>query len=268
VPAKIKLVIFDWAGTTVDFGSCAPAFSFLQAFAEFGVDVTLAEARAPMGLHKKDHLREMLKAEPLAAKWQLARGTAWTEADIDALYARVTPLQTAAAAERGTLCPGVRECVTELRRRGVRIGATTGYFRAAAEAVYAAGAAQGYTPDAMCCADDVSAGRPAPWMIYRILEATNSYPPTTVVKVGDTLIDIHDGVNAGVWSVGVVDSSNLMGLTLEEFAALSDEEKDACRATIREQYFDAGADGVIDTLDELPGLIDELEKLLEDREEN
>jgi ABC-type sugar transport system ATPase subunit len=102
--------------------------------------------------------------------------------------------------------------------------------------------------------DDVPAGRPEPWMIFRVMEALRVYPPSSVVKVGDTLVDIEDGLNAGVWSVGVVDSSNLMGLTGEEFRALSDSERDERRAKVREAYRAAGAHAAVDTLAELPSL--------------
>jgi phosphonoacetaldehyde hydrolase len=49
----IRLVVFDWAGTVIDFGCCAPVAAFRDAFAKLGVPVSVAEARAPMGLHKK-----------------------------------------------------------------------------------------------------------------------------------------------------------------------------------------------------------------------
>ena len=73
-PLTIQLVVFDWAGTTIDFGCMAPAGAFVAAFAANGVDVTLAEARGPMGLHKKDHIRAMLCTASVGAKWRAAVG--------------------------------------------------------------------------------------------------------------------------------------------------------------------------------------------------
>lgn len=252
--ANVKLVILDWAGTAVDFGSCAPAGAFVEAFADAGVTVSVAEARAPMGLHKKDHLREMLRQPSLAYRWYATIGRHWSERDIEYLYSLVTPMQVKAAAERAEPVPGLLEAVAALRAKGIIIGASTGYFREAAEAVAKGAAAYGYVPDFNVCADDVPAGRPEPWMIFRVMEALRVYPPSSVVKVGDTLVDIEDGLNAGVWSVGVVDSSNLMGLTGEEFRALSDSERDERRAKVREAYRAAGAHAAVDTLAELPSL--------------
>lgn len=255
---EVKLIVFDWAGTTIDFGCQAPAGAFVASFAKKGVNVTLAEAREPMGLHKKDHIRAMLKAESVDAKWQTAVGRAWDETDVEELYRDVTPLQLEAVARYGQLIPGVQECVAELRARGIKIAGTTGYFRAAAAAVLEAAREQGYVPDFSICADDVPSGRPAPWMIFRCMEALNVYPPSTVVKVGDTAVDIMDGRNAGCWSVGVIDSSNEMGLPADEFAALSENEKVARREMVYRRYSSVGAHAAIDSLDELPALLSEL----------
>ncbi|MCS6866866.1 MAG: phosphonoacetaldehyde hydrolase [Gemmataceae bacterium] len=254
---SIQLVVFDWAGTTIDHGCLAPAGAFVASFAARGVPVTLAEARGPMGLHKKDHIRAMLQTDAVGRKWHQTIGRPWTEADVEDLYRDVTPRQLAAVEQYSELVPGLLAVVQILRARGLKIAASTGYFRAAAAAVLAAAQRQGYFPDFNICADDVPAGRPAPWMIFRCMEALGVYPPAAVVKVGDTVVDIEDGLNAGCWSVGVVDTSNEMGLSAAEWAALAADEKAARRSTVRQRFMAAGAHAVIDTLAELPVLIDE-----------
>ncbi|QJW94519.1 phosphonoacetaldehyde hydrolase [Frigoriglobus tundricola] len=254
-PLEIRLAVLDWAGTVIDFGCVAPAGAFVATFAARGVAVTLPEARGPMGLHKKDHLRAMLRTESVGAKWRAATGREWAEADVVELYRDVTPRQVGAAQTYSALVPGATEVVAALRRAGVKIAGTTGYFHEAAAVVAAAAKSQGYAPDFNICADDVPAGRPAPWMVFRCMEALGVYPPAAVLKVGDTVIDIEDGRNAGCWSVGVVDTSNEMGLTEAEFAALPDPEKAVRRRLITDRYLAAGAHGVIGTLTELPGLV-------------
>ena len=66
-----------------------------------------------------------------------------------------------------------------------------------------------------------------------------------MVKVGDTVSDIKEGLHAGVISVGVVEGSSEMGLTQAEYEALTEEERDAqCRRT-EEIFQAAGADYII-----------------------
>lgn len=248
----IQLVVFDWAGTIIDFGSCAPVLAFQQAFAAKGIAVGTAETRRPMGVHKKDHVREMLKAQ----------GRPWTEAEVDELYQIATPLQLKFAAERGRLIPGVVETVRLLRDRGIKVGTTTGYFRAALDVCLTAAKEQGFEPDEAVCADDVPRGRSAPWMLFRVMERLNVYPPRSVLKVGDTPIDMAEAVNAGAWALGVVDSSNEMGLTEPEFAALPDDERERRRTAVRDVLLNAGADATIDSLVELPDAIAAFEAML------
>ena len=67
---KIKSVIFDWAGTTVDFGCMAPVQAFVEVFKQYGVEPPMVEVRAPMGLLKIDNIRTMLKMERICSLWK------------------------------------------------------------------------------------------------------------------------------------------------------------------------------------------------------
>src|ERR1700678_3712460 len=195
--SRVRLVVLDWAGTTVDHGSLAPVAAFQEAFASAGVRVTTDEVRGPMGRHKKDHIRELLRLPDVTARWAAVHGRPWNEGDVDDLYTTFMPLHLAVLDQHCRLVPGLLDCVAALRRRGAWIGGTTGYFREAAERVAAAARRQGYFPDPNLCPQDVSAGRPAPWMIFRHMERFGIFPPSTVVKVGDTLVDVEEGRNAG-----------------------------------------------------------------------
>src|SRR5205823_3265316 len=163
------------------------------------------------------HLRALLQLPDLAARWRQVHGRVANEQDLESLYNDFIPLQLEALERHSQLVPDLLDCVAELRRRGIRLGATTGYFRQAAERVSAAARQQGFVPDFAICAEEVPSGRPAPWMIFRTMEALGVYPPALVVKVGDTVPDIAEGRNAGVWSVGVTRTGSEVGCTEEEF---------------------------------------------------
>jgi phosphonoacetaldehyde hydrolase len=255
-------VVFDWAGTTVDHGCFGPVAAFVRVFSRHGVEVTPAEARGPMGLHKKDHLREMLRIPEVAGRWRRAVGWSWTEMDVERLYREFIPLQLEVIDDHSQLVPGLLDCVSQLRRHGILLGATTGYFRAAAERVYEAAREQGFSPECTVCAEDVHEGRPAPWMVFRVMEELGVYPPAAVVKVGDTVPDIQEGLNAGVWSVGVTRAGSDIGCTEEEWGALDRGEQQVRLARARLKLLAAGAHAVVESLAELPALVAELSERL------
>lgn len=259
----LKMVVFDWAGTTVDHGCFAPVVPFQELFRARGVDLTVAEAREPMGLGKRDHIAAVLKMPEVAARWKLAQGRLPTVAELDKMFAEeFTPRQLESVADCCELIPGLLECIARLRKRGLKIGATTGYFREAEVMVHAAAKRQGYEPDAHFSAGDVPAGRPAPWMIYRNMEALGIYPPAAVVKVGDTVPDIEEGRNAGVWSLGVAATGSDMGLSAPQFASLAPADRNIRLGFARQKLLNAGAHFVIDSVADLPELLPEIEQRL------
>ncbi|MCU0604877.1 MAG: phosphonoacetaldehyde hydrolase [Desulfobacterales bacterium] len=221
----VRGVILDWAGTAVDYGCMGPAAVFVDVFQKFGVAVTMEEARQFMGLMKKDHLRGMCALPRVAARWQAVHGGVPGEADIDALYAETEPMMVAAIARHAEPIPGLLAFVDELRRRGIRIGSSTGYTRPMMDVLVPAARAKGYRPDAVVCSSDVPAGRPYPWMCLLNAIQLQVHPMEALVKIGDTPIDIEEGLNAGMWTVGVTRSGNLLGLPAAETDRLEPSER-------------------------------------------
>lgn len=256
----VKLVILDWAGTTVDYGCYAPMVVFIEVFKRQGVEITVEEARLPMGLAKKDHIRAISKIPEVVAKWQRVHGRPCTEADVNRIFEEYfKPLQVECIGRYSTLIPGMLETVKALREKGVLIGSTTGYFTEAAEINCVEAKKQGYVPDAHVCASDVPAGRPEPWMVFRNMEQTRVFPPDAVVKVGDTRLDIEEGLNAGTWTVGLSRTGNEVGLNEEEIARLASEELRARIADAERRLKESGAHFVVESIADVPGVIEEIE---------
>lgn len=256
---RFKAVVFDWAGTTIDFGSFAPMGVFVEAFARFGVTATVEQARGPMGRPKWDHIRAMLDLPGIAAQWRTVHGAAPDDAAADRLYAVFVPMNEEVVARHATLVPGCAEAVARLRDMGLKIGSTTGYTRSIMERVLPVAAAQGYAPDNLVCADDLPEGRPGPLQMYQCFIDLRVYPPASVVKVDDTAPGIAEGVAAGCLSVGVTLSGNEVGLSPEELAALPAAEVERLRARAAAILREAGADHVIDTVADLPALLERLD---------
>jgi len=258
---KAKAVIFDWAGTTIDFGSFAPMGAFVEAFAQFGIPVTVAQARVPMGLPKRDHIAAMVRSLEISEAWQKAHGRAPSENDIDDIYRIFVPLNEGVVASYADLIPGARETADGLRAQGIRIGSTTGYTRSILERVLPLARSQGYAPDNLICADDMPRGRPSPMNMYRCFIELDVWPAQSVVKVDDTEPGIAEGVAAGCLTVGVALSGNGAGISLEEFSRMTEAEKAPIRQRCGETLKKAGADYVIDTVADLLPLLQTIGRL-------
>jgi len=244
----LQAVIVDWAGTTVDYGCFSPTAPFVQVFASRGVTLTLAQARAPMGLMKRDHIRAIAQMPAVAEQWQAVNGQPCTEADIDALFDKFVPLQLAILREYAAPIPGVVETIARLRQHGLKIGSSTGYTRAMMEILAPEAARRGFAPDSWVCSTDVPQGRPAPWMIYHNAQNLNVFPMEALVKIGDTIPDIEEGLNAGAWTVGVARTGNELGLSESEVAELAPTELQQRLDKIKQRFLQAGAHYVIDSL--------------------
>jgi phosphonoacetaldehyde hydrolase len=258
----LKAVVLDWAGTTVDHGCMAPAETFIAAFAAMGVEITVAEAREPMGLPKWSHIQKITQTPRVAAAWKRRHDAAPKDADVDALYARFLPLQIETVARHSDVIAGVVETIAWLRGRGCKIASTTGYPREVMAVVARVAGEQGYAPDAMVCAGDTPAGRPGPFMALKALVDLSISPVEAVVKIGDTVVDVEEGLNGGMWTIGLSASGNEVGLTAAELAALPGADRERLVSAAADKLARAGAHYVANSLAEVRPLIEAIEARL------
>ena len=255
---KTRLVIFDWAGTTVDYGCFAPVNAFDRAFRECGVEPTVDEIRAPMGMLKRDHIRTMLQMPRLNAQWVQQHHIEPDNAAVEAVYHVFEKSLMQSLADYATPKPDTLETVEKLRAMGLQIGSTTGYTDAMMAIVTRRAAEQGYAPDAWFSPDAVGGlGRPYPYMIYENMRRFRIASVDEVVKIGDTVADVREGKQAGVRSLGVLEGSSVLGLTQAEYEALSDSQREAALEKGRQKLLQAGADAVLRNLTELPAWLEE-----------
>jgi phosphonoacetaldehyde hydrolase len=245
---RFDLVIFDWAGTMVDFGCRAPVNALLEAFGHHGVTLTEQEVRRDMGKAKADHVRALLGEARITAAWTTANGAAPTARDCDALIAELGPLMREQAAHAATLIDGARATVDALRAAGLRVASSTGYTREMMEPVLRRAAAQGYVPDHLVCSGETPHGRPSPLMIYKACAELGVWPLSRVVKVDDAEAGVAEGRAAGCLTVGVAASGNGVGLSAAALAALPAPERDSRIAAASKALYAAGADLVLDSV--------------------
>ncbi len=259
---KLRGVILDWSGTTLDYGCFAPTVVFVELFAAHGVPISMAQARGPMGKYKRDHIIDILSLPEVNAGWKAANGHAPGEADIQALYDEFIPRQIKNITEYADLIPGVKAAVDGFRARGLKIGSTTGYTRPMMEPLLPEVQKRGYMPDALVCPDEAGGGRPAPWMCFENARRLGIYPMESMVKIGDTLPDIAEGLNAGMWTIGLAKTGNEIGLNEAEIAALAPADLAARLAAVTTRMVEAGAHYVVESLADCAPILDLIDRRL------
>jgi phosphonoacetaldehyde hydrolase len=256
---RIKAAVLDWAGTVIDHGSRAPMGAFMRAFAEFGVAIEVADARAPMGMAKWDHIRAIGDIPRVREAWRARHGRSVTDGDVDAIFKVFEPMNVASVVEHAALVPGTMDAVRSLQARGIRIASTTGYTRPIMERLLPLARAAGYAPEVVVCAGDLPAGRPSPLMMWHAMAQLGVWPADRVVKVDDTPVGLAEARNAGTWTVGVALTGNIAGLSEVELAALGATDLASLRARSTAELTAGGADLVIDGIADLPAAIETIE---------
>ena len=255
----VKAVILDWSGTVSDKYVLAPAVVFRDVFAARGVDVSMAEARRPMGLRKDLHIKAMLLEDrQIRNRWTNVFGVVPTQKDVDALFADFVPKQLACLEQYTDLIPGARDAIAEMRTAyGVKIGSTTGFTRPMVDILEREANKQGVYFDCTVAGDEVETGfRPTPHMLYKNLDLLGIQPIQSVIKVDDTVGGIGEGLNAGCWTIGVSRYSNYMDIdSLEHEGSLTAKAIEERHYKSKEKLLEAGAHYVVDSIAQVPPLL-------------
>lgn len=254
----LKGVLLNWAGTTLDYGCLAPALVFVDVFKRKGVDISMEESRLPMGAHKKVHIRKITQIPAVAKRWESVHKIPVCEDDVEAMFEDFVPLQVACLSKYADLIPGTNEAVLAFRDMGLKIGSTTGFTSQMMETLLVEAKKRGYTPDSAVCATDVPAGRPEPWMCLKNAMNLRIFPMEAIVKVGDTLPDIEEGLNAGMWTIGLAKTGNEMGLCEKDVNALPPAEYMYRIEKAYQRFHSAGAHYVVDSISDVPPLIEKI----------
>lgn len=259
---SVAAVVFDWAGTVVDFGSRAPAVAFVRLFAQEGIVLDEEQAREPMGLPKREHIAALCRMPRVDDAWCQRFGQSPSSADIDRLYRQYLPLNVQTVTEHAALVPGVLETVQWLRQRGISVGSNSGYGRDILKHLLPLAAEQGFEPDCVISADDAPLSRPTPMAMYRAFLELGVWPARRVVKVDDTVPGLLEGRHAGCWTVGVLSSGNEVGLSAEQWQALSTAEQGLCLQKARVRLSSCDPDYLIASVADLPAVIEMIDRRL------
>jgi phosphonatase-like hydrolase len=185
----IKLIVFDMAGTVVDENNVV--YKTLQkAINEGGIPVTLDQVLAEgAGKEKSKAIHDIVnlyspgqsaeKIETMYQNFVLMLEKVYDHLDI-------TPIE------------GAEELFKELKSKEIYTVLNTGYTHKTAQQLLSKLKwSKGVTFDEIVTASDVAGTRPAPDMIFHAMKLTGISDATEVLKIGDSIIDIEEGKNAG-----------------------------------------------------------------------
>ena len=261
---KVQAIILDWSGTTADAYVVAPAIVFFEVFKRQNVEISMAEARGPMGLRKDLHIKALTEVNEIKERWKNIHGKYPDQSDVDRMFADFVPLQLDCLRKYTTLLPGVAEVTQRLQKQGIKLGSTTRLVRVMVDILEEDAAKQGYKPDASVAGDEVTNGaRPSPHMVFKNLDMLNITPIHSVIKVDDTISGVGEAINAGCWGVGVTRYSNYMYVdTPEDGEKLSDEEIAKRKAKTHDLLEQAGAHYVIDSIADIEPVVEDVNQRL------
>lgn len=219
----IRLAMFDMAGTTVNDvveGYPLVIGATKRAFARHGIVLPVEWINAQRGREKKEMIAGLLR-ESGGPATLLERIYATFLAELERGLAAVTEIE------------GAGEVFQKLRRRGIKVGLGSGFPTDVVDKIlsHLGWRAQGLV-DYYASAEQVGEGRPSPKMIQMAMAEIGIADPREVVKIGDTVMDIQEGKNAGVWTVAVLTGSQA-----------------------RRQLAAAGPDYILPSIRELPPLL-------------
>ena len=261
---KVQAIILDWSGTTADAYVVAPAVVFVEVFKKQKVEISMVEARGPMGLRKDLHIKALTEVKEIKERWKKIHGKYPDQGDVDRMFADFVPMQLDCLRKYTGLLPGIAEVTQRLQKQGIKLGSTTGFVRSMVDILEEEAAKQGYKPDASVAGDEVKNGaRPSPHMVYKNLDMLGVTPIQSVVKVDDTISGVGEAVNAGCWGVGVTRYSNYMDVdTPEDGEKLSEDEIKKRVSKTKDLLEKAGAHYVIETIADIEPVIEDINKRL------
>ena len=259
----IKACIFDLGGTIVDRYSLTPLLSLKKLFQRRNIYLTNDLIFKDMGKDKKDHINLILNNDLILKQWFKNYNEYPSDKDVNLLFDHFNLIQTKYSDEMIDVLPETKSCIGYLDLNYIQTASTTGFNKKNMEIIRGKLERNNIYLDryiSSTCLDKPS--RPHPFMIQELMNRMNITDPKSVIKVDDTVVGIHEGMRAKCWTVGVARWSTNMNISsIEDAYGLHIYELQDKLKQSRETLYGGGADFVINTLDELPQVIEHINNI-------
>jgi len=257
--SNIEAIVFDLAGTLIDFGSLAPSQVLIKLFDRLGIKITRKQAIGPMGIEKRAHIKALLTTRKINSEWKKKFKSKPTVKDIDKLFKLFNPELKKIINKHSKFISGNKKTLDLIKNKIKKIELNTGYSEEILKVILPELKKQRFIPDVSYSSSYTKIGRPSAEIIYRIFSDLNITKGSNCIKVDDTIPGLQEGLNAGMWVIGVIFSGNEFGKNEHEFNKLTNKEKLKFRKKISRKFKKIGAHYVIDTIKDLPKIIERIE---------
>lgn len=255
---NVRACIFDLGGTIVDKYSRTPFISLKKCFKKRNILLDDKLIFKDMGMHKLDHIKEILKDPYIRVDWKNKFGK-FPEKGVDELkiFEDFNKIQKINTEDYLDIIPETRRTIEYLNNRRIKIGATTGFNKEITDLV-----SKKLNDNKIFIDSYVSStclekpSRPAPYMVMENMNRLNINNPKSIIKVDDTQVGIEEGKNAGCVTVGVYRWSTYMKICdVENEYKIPRDDFELKIAESKETLSKAEPDFLIRSLDELPLII-------------
>jgi len=262
---KVKGVIFDLSGTIIDHGCFGHINPFIETFKSRHIIITENDIRKDTGLSLTHHITALCKTKKVKKPWLEKYGKQITIDDINEIKSEIEEKMIANIDQHHNVINKVVKTLKVIRDLGIKVVLTTEYNLNIADLLFYKIKKAGGKADAFISLSDIpniDEARPYPWMCYRALLELKEYPLCSFVKVGDTFYDIQEGINAGMWTVGVAKTGNLLGMTEKTLKEKGQKKIEKRVNKIYHIMKTAGANYVVDSVHDIVWVIDEINNYL------
>jgi len=252
---KVKACIFDLGGTIVDRYSITPLKSLIETFKRHNINISNDLIFKDMGIDKKIHIANILDDTNIYQKWfkQYKRNPEYD--DVLKLHQIFKNIQVKKS-HKIDIIPETYGIFEYLKKNNIKIGTTTGFDKNNADII-------GNVLNTNICKIDnivsstcVEKSRPHPNMIHKNMIDLGIVDPRTMIKIDDTNVGIKEGKNAGLWTVGVARWSTYMNVLPQNYNNMNDIVIGERLKKSKEKLKQSRPDFIIETLDELPNIIE------------
>jgi len=253
----IKSCIFGLGGTIVDKYALTTFLSLRKVFETVEIHISQNLLSKNIELSANSRIISIISEKDILDRWLEKYDNYPDEYDIRSLISLYHSIHTGYCKNLITILPETKKCIEYLREQDILIGCTTNYSRTNMNLIK-----QRLDNNNIIIDNYVSANinqKPYPYMIHKNMKDFMIYNPRNIIKISNSVSGIQEGNKAGCWNVGVARWSihmNIYGIS--EAYSLPSQELQSNLDNSRNTLEKAGADFVINTLDELPTIIEHL----------